>query len=311
MKKFIIPILAGFGLLLSFQSSAQLQLNRSLNPFWFQAPEIENPSLAALNPVPSIAGFYSSSLNGFDNHPVRTAAIGSAFLSDRVGTALKLSNEKMGLSSSFEAQFSFLCKFYLGKKDENRGHKMIFSLSGAYIEDHINRDEIKSLDPNDPLFSDLAQSQPQGSASTALAFIKENHYYFGFSVENLFRTKGGFRNDSLFGAHSLHYSLQASKSFSIARKVYLELYGTGKMIDPIRHEWAAGTRWKFNQTVVLNLGYQSNQSILFGLSITAQSFTFGYLGEYNNFVDASKYTYKTFGNFLFIRKIFAESHSSR
>jgi type IX secretion system PorP/SprF family membrane protein len=307
MKRYLMVSL--FCLLAYVSAYSQFQAGKGLPSFYFADPKIVNPSLAGLSPILNFSGFYSSSLEGFKDHPRQSLFSASGFFQENAGLAFKLSNYESVLLGNTAASAAFVYKTPIFSK----GDKLSFFLGAEIFQDRFDVGGLHTLDPNDPSFSNMAETQTGFDAAFGFSFFRDNSYYYGLSVENLLPSqKQAFRNDSLSDARIRYYSFIGSQLIKLAPKFDLELIGAAKASEAKAYVWDAGLRLKYGKILSLGASYRSIGAVSTSFTVTcSQTWSVGFLGEYGVSVGAKDYTYKPFSSCLFIRKVFDEHKSSK
>lgn len=298
--------------------TAQFQIGMGINPYYHRLPEIHNTALLPLHAVPSVSLIASTSMSGFDRHPVSASVLCSGFLIDKLGGSLRVNYDQAGLYSKTDAQLGLAYYVFINKKAgdagaERKGDKFSFSLAGHFIQDRIQRNDILVIDPNDPDLTSLSEASPNGDASAGIAVLRENKYYAGFSAYQLLGSKASFMNTKWENARKRHYYLQGSYNFILdkANDFNIELHGIVSAIDFNDYRWEVGTSVSILKAFTVGVGYQSIGAVKLDAGIKAQSWDFGYLCSYGEWIDATTHTYMGFQNGIFVRKFFNEGRRSK
>lgn len=302
----------------AFSSFAQLQPGQGINEFSHKAPEIHNLALLPNRAVPSLMFMAGSRMDGFGNHPFDASLLASGYLIDRLGGGLKVNYDQAGLSSKLDIQlglsyYVFLSKDNAGEEGEKqRGDKFSFFLAGHFTQDRIRQEDIVVIQTDDPNLLNVGEVAPGGNASAGIAFLREDRYYAGISVSNLFEHKTAFMNPLWENRQKRQYFVSGAYTFSLSKKtpLDLQLYASGTMLTADAYQWLAGAELTVLKAFGAGVAWRSNGSLRFDLSVKAQSWDFGYACSYGAWVDATAYTYKGFSNSIFVRKLFNEGRRS-
>lgn len=165
-----------------------------------------NPAYAGTKSLTSITGTYRNQWMNIDGAPVSQNIIADGACNRKIGWGAQIENDRIGAQGRLSFLATYAYRVYFNSKA-----RLSFGLSGGAERYSLSKGDLTTVDPNDPVVMNLAESRWRPDARFGM-FYNTEQFYAGASVTNVFSDL--ISHDNMVRVQR-HYFLLAGYLFNV------------------------------------------------------------------------------------------------
>ena len=239
-----------------------------------------NPSLGANTDALKLQAVYRSELGAFVGHPENYLLCGSTPLKDqRVGMGFKVAGSKIGFFAATDAEATFIYRFPISTKENPS--KVSFGLSGTWTNYKIDREQIKMINPIDPVYMGDIQNASGFNANVGVSLYQQDVYHIGIAGYQLVPAKFQFNDVYAFSnQRPMFFVLTGGYVFNFENenlnKFDLALDAVAIATQKGLYQYKGMATVRYDKQVWLGGGFTSYKTFAWSMGLNFQNMSFAY-----------------------------------